>query len=256
MKRILRWLAVTVGVVLIAVVVLLVVAFSGRQAITDGFELIGVRIIKDGMVSVAMIQFATDAVALIDAGKDPSGKPILSELARRGLSPGSVKAILVTHGHPDHVAAVPLFPNAEVMALDQEAGIVEGRAGSRGPLTRLLPVRPTGIRVGRILRDGETIALGPVTARVYAVPGHTAGSAAFLVNRILFLGDSADATSDGHVQGAAWSVTDDTGENRRSLSGLVDRLRQDGAQVDALAFAHSGVLKGGLEPLAAFARQR
>jgi glyoxylase-like metal-dependent hydrolase (beta-lactamase superfamily II) len=211
--------------------------------------------VKDGIVSVAFVPIGTGEVALIDAGNDKSGKAILSELDRRQLGRDAVKAILLTHGHPDHTAAILLFPSAQVMALGPEVPLVEGRAGAHGPLTRLMPVNPTGVKVTRALQDGETVMLDQVTVHLFAVPGHTAGSAAYLVNGVLFLGDAADATNNATIKPATWIFSDSQAQDRASLVHLDQRLMQDGSDVKAIAFAHSGVLVRGLAPLTAFAQQ-
>jgi glyoxylase-like metal-dependent hydrolase (beta-lactamase superfamily II) len=256
MRCVLQTFALALVVVLIAGIAFVVVSLSGRQAITDGFESHGVRIIKDGTGSIGLLSIGEREVALVDAGSDRSGKAILAELSRRGLGLSSVKAILLTHGHPDHVAAVGLFPDAELMALEPEVPLIEGRARSRGPVTRWLPARPGSMKVSRVLHDGETFTLGGMTVRVFAVPGHTEGSAAYLVNGILFLGDSADARSSGRVQGAAWIFTDDTARNRASLARLVARLRQEEPGTHTIVFSHSGVLTHGLDPLATLVAAR
>jgi glyoxylase-like metal-dependent hydrolase (beta-lactamase superfamily II) len=255
MKRILKIAGLVIGLLVIVAVVTIASAFVGRQSITDGFEINGIRIVKDGIVSVAFVPIRTGEVALIDAGNDKSGKAILAELARRQLGSDAVKAILLTHGHPDHTAAILLFPGAQVMTLGPEVALVEGRAGAHGPLTRLMPVNPTGVNVSRVLQDGETVILGQVPVRVFEVPGHTAGSAAYLVNGVLFLGDAADATSDGTIKSAPWVFSDSQAQDRASLVHLDQRLIQDGSDVKAIAFAHSGVLVKGLAPLTAFAQQ-
>jgi len=255
MKRILKIVGLVIGLLAIAAVATVASAFVGRQSITDGFEINGIRIVKDGIVSVAFVPMGTGEVALIDAGNDKSGKAILAELARRKLGSDAVKAILLTHGHPDHTAAILLFPNAQVMALGAEAALVEGRAGAHGPLTRFMSVSPTGVKVTRVLVDGETVMLDQVPVRLFSVPGHTAGSAAYLVNSVLFLGDAADATSSGTIKPAPWIFSDSQAEDRASLVNLDRRLIQDGSDVKAIAFAHSGVLVKGLAPLTAFAQQ-
>jgi glyoxylase-like metal-dependent hydrolase (beta-lactamase superfamily II) len=97
-------------------------------------------------------------------------------------------------------------------------------------------------------------AVGDARVRVYAVPGHTAGSAAYLVNDVLLLGDSAQINSDGEIRPAPWPVTDDRAQNRASLARLQQRLTADGARVAAIVPAHSGPAEGG-GALAAFARE-
>jgi glyoxylase-like metal-dependent hydrolase (beta-lactamase superfamily II) len=90
-----------------------------------------------------------------------------------------------------------------------------------------------------------------VSVKAYAIPGHTQGSGAFLINETLFLGDSAGGQSDGKVRGAPWVFSDNTEQNRASVRALAQRLKAENSSVKTLAFAHSGPLNG-LEPLLNF----
>lgn len=253
MKRALKIVAGLVILLLVAAAVVIGDTFLGRRAVTDGVEIDGVRIVKDGIVSVAIVKVGPTQVVLIDDGNDAAGKAILAELSRRQLGPEAVTAILLTHGHPDHTAASALFPRAAIMALGPEVALVEGREGAHGPLTRLMPVKPTGVKVTRPLHDGETVALGDTLIRVFAVPGHTAGSAAYLAKGVLFVGDAADVARDGRIIGSPWIFSDSQADDRASLVRLDHRLVQEGVAVRAIACAHSGVLEEGLAPLNAFA---
>lgn len=251
LKRVLKVVGLLLLIPLAGFVALLVVMFAGNPEIPDGRELEGfARVLKDGYVTVGVLDAGGGSVALIDAGTDPEGKLLLAELKRRGLGPEAVKAIFLTHGHVDHISGCHLFPQAEVLALTEDVGIAEGKEKPHGPVLKLLPPSDRQVHVTRALKDGETVPVGNLAVRVFAIPGHTQGSAAYLVNGVLFLGDSADATKDGKVVGAKWPVTDDTAQNRASLKALAARLQP--GEVKALVFAHTGVLPG-LAPLQAFA---
>ncbi len=138
------------------------------------------------------------------------------------------------------------------MALEPDLPLLEGRASWRGPLMRLFP-RLSGMRVTHVLRDGETVTLGKVSVQAFAIPGHTPGSAAYLVNGVLFLGDAADISNDGKIQDPPWITSDDRVEDRAALVRLDQRLAKAGADVKVIACSHSGVLTQGLAPLTAFA---
>ena len=254
MKRALKTIALVLVVVVILVAVPIASALLGRKSPEDGVEVNGVRIVKDGIVTVGVVPLSNNAVALIDAGNDKAGAAILAELSRRNLDRDAVTAIFITHGHPDHTGAIALFPKAQVMSLDREAALVEGREGAHGPLTRLFPVSPTGVTVNHPLKDGEVVILDQTEFRVFAVPGHTAGSAAYLVNGVLFMGDAADIGRSGDVVGSPWIFSDSQPEDRASLVALEKRLSGEGGPVKAIAFAHSGVLSNGLAPLTTFAK--
>jgi hypothetical protein len=103
--------------------------------------------------------------------------------------------------------------------------------------------------------DGEVVTVGNVPIRVYAVPGHTAGSAAYVVNGVVMVGDSADIASDGSLQGAPWLFSDSQSDNRASLVRLEQRLAADGTAVTAIVPSHSGSASG-LMPLSEFARRK
>jgi hydroxyacylglutathione hydrolase len=252
MKRILIVIGVVVLVLAVGVGAMIAVTFMGRKGIVDGQEIGSARIVADGFSGVAVVPVGNKQVLLVDAGQDSSGAAILAELSRRGLSPDAVTAVLVTHGHTDHTGALKLFPRAQIMVLEREVPVVEGREGTHGPVTRLFPVSATGVSVARALHDGEEVAIGDKTVRVFATPGHTAGSATYLIDGLLFVGDSADVTSSGAIQGSPWMFSDSQEENVASLRRLAGQLAADPSAVHAIVPAHSGPIDG-LAPLAAFA---
>src|SRR5262245_9137920 len=115
MKRLLKIAGLALLGILLVVGGLVACAFIGSGEIPDRRELEGfARIVKDGFVSVAVLDLGDGRLALVDAGNDAEGKALRAELERRGKSPDDVAAILLTHGHPDHIAAVRLFSNAEI----------------------------------------------------------------------------------------------------------------------------------------------
>ena len=247
-------LAVAAVVFVLAVVAVFGIAemFVGLRPVEDGREFNGIRVVADGFTTVAVAPSGPESVILIDAGMDASGEAILADLARRGLGPDAVAAVFITHGHGDHIGGLGLFPAAAVYALEAEVPLVEGRAAPRSPMGRLMPAAPTGFEVTEPLADGDVVVVGDAEVRVYAMPGHTAGSAAYLVNGVLFLGDSGQVEEAGALRAAPWLVTDDRARNRASLRALAARLVEEDAGVAAVVPSHSGPANG-VDLLAAFA---
>jgi len=255
----------TKRIVLIAVIVVLAIvavpvgimisAFAGNSAIPDGLQINpNARLIKDGFVDVTMIDLGNGTVALIDAGNDTGAKAILAELQRRGFGAEAVSAILLTHGHSDHMNGAKVFPHAEIYALQAEVPLIEGHARGKGPITHFFPPNAPGLHVSHPLQDGQSIVLGNRTAQVFAVPGHTGGSAVYLIDGVLYFGDSAGATSDGHLKPAVGAFSDDGAQNQAALRALATKLKPIAPTIKTLVFAHTGPLTG-LDPLLQYAGQ-
>lgn len=174
-------------------------------------------------------------VGLIDAGSDPEAKAIVAALSSAGKTAADVRAIFVTHQHADHIDGARAFPGAEVYVLEPDRIAVERR----------------GIKVSRGLRDGERVEVSGTPVDVFALPGHTPGSAAVLANGVLFLGDSAAAAYNASFQANTMMGTD-LDQTPRSLRALADRLRPRRREIRHLAFGHQGSLAG-LEPMLAWA---
>jgi glyoxylase-like metal-dependent hydrolase (beta-lactamase superfamily II) len=236
---------------------ILVSAFSGNAALPESLDLPGgARLVKDGMVAAFVLPAGHGALALVDCGDDTEGKKLLAELARRNAKPEDVAAIFLTHGHGDHTGGCHLFPKAEVMALSADVGLAAGVASSRGPLTGWRKNAPEkSVKVARELKDGETVQVGELSVKVFAVPGHTDGSAAFLAGGVLFLGDSATCREDGTFAGAPWAFSNSREQNHASLRGLFQRLKDDKSEVQALAPAHSAP-QTGLKAFEAFTNSK
>lgn len=239
MKRVLKWVGLVVLLLVAGAGALYYSVFGDNLPIVDGQQIVpGVETVKDGFVSVFVLDVGPGKVALVDTGNDASGKALLAALGRRGLTPASVSAVLLTHGHPDHTAGCKLFPGAEVYALKTE-----------------IPLIGDAAKVTHPLEDGDVFDVGALHVETFAVPGHTAGSAVYLAKGVLFFGDSAGASKSGKMTKAVRLFSKDSAQNVASLDALEARLAPRAAEVKVLAFAHCGPLTG-FEPFAAFAARK
>jgi glyoxylase-like metal-dependent hydrolase (beta-lactamase superfamily II) len=235
MKRVLKWMGLVVALLLILAGGVWYSAFGNNKPVTPGPLVEGVETVKDGFVNVFVLDAGQGKVALVDAGNDKSGEALLAALERRNLTPASVAAIFLTHGHPDHTAGCKLFPSAEVYAMEADVALVGDAAVVSHPL-----------------KDGEVVTVGDTRVEAFSVPGHTPGSAVYLAHGVLFFGDSAGASKTGEVMKAVRLFSKDSALNVASLKGLTARLAPRKAEIKALAFGHTGSLSG-FEPLLAFA---
>ena len=119
---------------------------------------------------------------------DPGGEPerIAERIGKEGLT---LEAILVTHGHFDHVEGVKGLAeatNASVYCSSLVAPVLEGAEGCSATG---FPV--PGIDGGsvRTVADGDRFLVGSLEVRVVATPGHTPGDLTFEVEGHLFPGD-------------------------------------------------------------------
>lgn len=109
-------------------------------------------------------------------------------LAARGWT---LRWILETHAHADHLSAAPwlkLRHPAATLCIGEGIRTVQARFRDVFNLGADFPV--DGSQFDRLLADDERLALGGIEIRCIAVPGHTSDSLAYLIGDALFTGDS------------------------------------------------------------------
>lgn len=137
---------------------------------------------------------ATKEALLIDPGDD--GGRLLALAAKLGLT---VKTVINTHGHFDHVGA-----NRPVIERSGAALLIHASDAPFLPRIREhaarygLDVQPSPAPT-RLLHGGETIAVGELQVRVIHTPGHTPGGICLHVDGHLFSGDTLFADSVGRT---------------------------------------------------------
>jgi hydroxyacylglutathione hydrolase len=146
---------------------------------------------------------------------DPGGEP--ERLARlietRGLR---LEAVLVTHGHFDHVEGVKGLAEAtgaRVYCSPQVQPVLEGSQGCAATGYPVPSVQAPDIEV---VEDGMNVTVGTMIVTVIATPGHTPGDVTYEIDGDLFCGDLLFRRSVGR--------TDFPGGNFAQLLGSVARL--------------------------------
>ena len=137
----------------------------------------------------------TNDVVVIDPGE---AKPALDALQKDGLN---CVAVLLTHGHFDHIGGVRALKdayNAPIYIHEADANMLKSNRMSLAVLTGSLvkPVEPDVL-----LHGGETLALAGLTLDVIHTPGHTKGGVCYALksDRKLFVGDTLFLEGSGRT---------------------------------------------------------
>ena len=252
MKRFLMIAAICVVVLVAVLGGLFWYLFGGLQAQNAGLALgAGAEPVYDGFSTAFLLDAGNGSVALIDAGNDAKGAAILAALQKRNATPDNVAAIFMTHAHPDHDAAIALFPKATVYAMKREIPIAQGKEAYGSPFSSMTgKYNAHPFEIGHPLEDGEKVTVGDLEVTAFAVPGHTQGSAAYLARGVLYLGDAAMISSKQQVIGPAKPFSTDVAEGVASLKHLAAELQPRADEVKMLATGHSGGLAAGPAALA------
>jgi hydroxyacylglutathione hydrolase len=237
-KKILKRVLVGVVCLLLLPVLLFGFLFATREP-PDGPRIdagAGVVGVETGGAYAWIVRSQHGAV-LVDAGMDGSGAAIVGELRAQGLAPSDVRAVLITHGHPDHVAAVTRFPAATVFVGAADAAMIRGDRSHDAPfgtiVGALLPLSPAPPAMTE-LRGGEALEFDGIHFTAVATPGHTPGSMMYLHGPMLFTGDSLMRKGDG-LTTVGWLFSEDPGRNLAALPALLE------LPFETIADGHAGV---------------
>jgi glyoxylase-like metal-dependent hydrolase (beta-lactamase superfamily II) len=102
-----------------------------------------------------------------------------------------IDAILLTHGHFDHMLALAEWKRETDAPICICAKDAASLTDSTLNCNRLFFGRDeTYPPADRLLREGDTVTFGEETLTVIETPGHTAGSCLYLAKDVLFTGDT------------------------------------------------------------------
>ena len=127
----------------------------------------------------AVLVTAPQGHVLIDTGTEAGAETVLANVERLGFDPRDIAVLLSSHEHFDHVGGAALVQQrtgADLYASAPAAAVLaSGEAGEDDPQAGMHdPMAPAS--VGRIVRPGETVEVGPLRLTMIATPGHTPGA--------------------------------------------------------------------------------
>ncbi len=149
---------------------------------------------------------------------DPAGNyPFISNKCRElGVTPS---AVLLTHGHFDHMLAAPEIRRAfqlKIYASETEDAML---ADPGLNLSERFQGMPLGFHADEFVTDGQELTFLGVTWKVLETPGHTAGSVCYYIpeERLLLAGDTLFRESYGRTDFP-------TGSSSQMVHSILDRL--------------------------------
>lgn len=120
-----------------------------------------------------------EGLILIDTTWGETAPWVGESIKKLGFKLDDIKIILGSHAHADHIGGNTWMkahaPNAKLMIMDADASIMERGTPASGGLAAV-----PGVKVDRVLHDGDRVTLGDVTVDIWKTAGHTPGATSFL----------------------------------------------------------------------------
>ena len=181
--------------------------------------------------SMVYLARTDSGVLAIDLGWYGADRSLRRGLRRVGAAPEEVTDVFLTHSHRDHIAGWRTVRQARFHVSAAEVPLLES-AAHHPDLPSRAGERVAGnpapwhgeVRVAAFAAD-TAFAFGRDTVRAFAVPGHTAGSAAYLFRGVLFVGDAVAYSYLRGFRPAFGVFTDDPARGRASMASLWERVR-------------------------------
>lgn len=176
--------------------------------------------------SYAIVSDKNNAVIIDAPSSAVNGLKLLSD---KNIS---VKKILLTHGHCDHIeclsdiaektgAEIYIHEADEPMLYDNKLNLYSCFATAFN--TEIVPPVRNAVK----LHDGDIISLDEIEIKVMHTPGHTSGGVCYFTENMIFSGDTLFAGSIGR--------TDMPGGNMTVLEKSLEKLASLGQEYDNYA---------------------
>ena len=176
---------------------------------------------------------------MIDAGGYESASSLEKDILSKGVKPGDIELILITHGHWDHVAGARYFQ--EKYKIPVLVGKKDERLLSQGKSEKLCPT--DFMAKSRVKEDEAHSFQSPVVekwidtetkletltgtrGRIVPLPGHTDGSLVFVIGKNVFVGDLFRGSLVGSEPAVHFYICD-IKANREDIQKLLSKIAPD-----------------------------
>lgn len=131
---------------------------------------------------------------------DPAVYELQVEEAMKEMGVRNLQYILLTHGHFDHILGVNGFlknhPEAKVVIHKEDEAFLTDTVLSHSKMHGLTQ---EPVKADILVADGDVLPFDDTEFKVVHTPGHTRGSVVYLLNDIMFSGDTLFQMSCGRT---------------------------------------------------------
>ena len=128
---------------------------------------------------------------------DPATAEVLDALKKHDLKP---KAVVLTHGHGDHIGGVQEIVDAYQVPVYMHKGDVSYLADPELNLSAYSNPTPIKVKADIIeVKQGDHITCGAIDLEVLETPGHTPGGVCYYMEGLVFVGDTLFRDSVGRT---------------------------------------------------------